>query len=82
VAGQATVERNRFIQLTGATKSVSRRLEANKSFVRTARHYRTVHIAAGDHILTAADPCPTTYATPLNRSTARKVRTNLSQVGS
>ncbi len=29
-----------------------------KKFVRTARRYRTVHIRAGQHILTAADPLP------------------------
>jgi transposase len=29
-----------------------------KRFVRTARRYRTVHIRAGQHILTAEDPLP------------------------
>jgi hypothetical protein len=29
-----------------------------KKFVRTARRYRTVHIKAGRHVLTAADPLP------------------------
>jgi hypothetical protein len=29
-----------------------------RNFVRTARHYRTVQIRAGQHILTAEDPLP------------------------
>jgi hypothetical protein len=29
-----------------------------KKFVRTARRYRTITIAAGNHTLTAADPLP------------------------
>jgi hypothetical protein len=139
VAGKVPVKRNRFIRLTGATKSVNRELEAKarglaglkgyvtnidnptrefvidayhrlfhieksfrmskhdlrarpiyhhkresieahltivfsalaitrlmeartgwsiKKFVRTARRYRTVHIRAGQHILTAEDPLP------------------------
>jgi hypothetical protein len=29
-----------------------------KRFVRTTRRYRTVHIRAGQHILTAEDPLP------------------------
>jgi len=29
-----------------------------KKFVRTTRRYRTIHIQAGDHTLTAADPLP------------------------
>jgi hypothetical protein len=29
-----------------------------RRFVKTARRYRTIHIRAGDHILTAADTLP------------------------
>jgi hypothetical protein len=139
VAGKVPVKRNRFIKLTGATKTVNRELEAKarglaglkgyvtnidnptpefvidayhrlfhieksfrmskhdlkarpiyhhkresieahltivlaalavtrliedrtgwsiRRFVRTARRYRTVHIRAGQHILTAEDPLP------------------------
>jgi len=29
-----------------------------RRFVKTARRYRTIHIQAGDHIITAADPLP------------------------
>jgi hypothetical protein len=29
-----------------------------RRFVRTARHYRTVQIRAGQHLLTAEDPLP------------------------
>ncbi|TDD27195.1 hypothetical protein E1287_35055 [Actinomadura sp. KC06] len=111
VAGRAPVKRNRFIQLSGADKSVKRSLEAKaralaglkgltivfaalavsrwieratgwsiKKFVTTARRYRTVQIAAGDHALTAADLCQMTYGMHSNGSTVRSVRTNLRQV--
>jgi hypothetical protein len=33
-----------------------------KRFVRTAQGYRTIQIRLGEHLLTATDPCPTTYA--------------------
>jgi hypothetical protein len=33
-------------------------------FVRTARRYHTIQIRAGQQILTAEDPSPTTSATP------------------
>lgn len=29
-----------------------------KKFVKTVRRYRTIHIQAGDHVITAADPLP------------------------
>jgi hypothetical protein len=29
-----------------------------RTFVRTARRYRTIEIHAGDHLITAADPLP------------------------
>jgi hypothetical protein len=29
-----------------------------RKFAKTARRYRTVHIQAGDHVITAADPLP------------------------
>jgi hypothetical protein len=38
-------------------------------FVKTARRYRTVRIRVGDHVLTAADPCPTTYTAHSSKST-------------
>ena len=147
VDGKAAVKRNRYIQLTGATKSINRDLEAKtralagwkgyttnlvdqsgdfvigayhqlwhveksfrmskhdlaarpiyhrtrdsieahlsivfaalavshwietqtgwsiKKFVRTARRYRTITIAAGNQILTAADPLPDDLAAALN----------------
>ncbi|WP_419197579.1 IS1634 family transposase [Microbispora hainanensis] len=47
-----------------AALAVGRWIEARtgwsiKKFIRTARRYRTVHIQAGNHVLTAADPLPT-----------------------
>jgi hypothetical protein len=44
VAGKIAVKRNRFVQLSGVTKSVNRALEAE--------------IQAGTHTITAADPLP------------------------
>jgi hypothetical protein len=105
VAGSLPVKRNRFIQLSGGTRSVNRELEQKaralaglkgyvtnlkacpdgtpvtaefvigayhqlfeieKSFrmaksdlqARPARRYRTIHIQAGRHTITAADPLP------------------------
>jgi hypothetical protein len=29
-----------------------------KKFIKTARRYRTIHIQAGEHVITAADPLP------------------------
>jgi hypothetical protein len=40
-----------------------------KRFVRTARRYRTVHIRAGQHILTAEDPLPADLRNALARIT-------------
>jgi hypothetical protein len=37
-----------------------------KKFVRTTRRYRTIHIKAGDHTLTAADPLPDDLRTALD----------------
>jgi hypothetical protein len=47
-----------------AALAVSRLIEHRtgwsiRKFVRTARRYRTVHIQAGQHLLTAEDPLPT-----------------------
>jgi hypothetical protein len=69
-----------------AALAVSRWIEHHtgwsiKKFVRTARRYRTITIGVGDHTLTAADPYPTTYATPSRPSTPIPVRTNLIRVG-
>ena len=52
-----------------------------RRFVRTARRYRTVQIRAGQQLITAADPCPTTSKRRSRRSTMPKGGTNLSQVG-
>ena len=53
-----------------------------RKFVKTARRYRTIQIQAGDHVITAADPSPTTSATPSTRSTTPAgLRTKLSQLG-
>ena len=46
-----------------------------KKFVRTARRYRTVHIRAGQHLLTAEDVLPP------DPSPEQAVRTNLIRVG-
>ena len=46
-----------------------------KKFVRTARRYRTVHIRAGQHLLTAEDLLPP------DSSPEQAVRTNLIRVG-
>jgi hypothetical protein len=51
------------LSIVFAALAITRHVEAAtgwsiKRFVRTARRYRTVHIKAGGHILTAADPPP------------------------
>jgi hypothetical protein len=124
VDGKAAVKCNRFVKLTGLTKSVNRDLEAKtralagwlgyttnltgqtpefvidahltvvfaalavthriehqtgwsmKQFVRTARRYRTIHVGAGQQILTAADPYPRTSTKPSPRSTHQTVCTD------
>ncbi|WP_442942107.1 IS1634 family transposase [Nonomuraea sp. NBC_00507] len=43
-----------------------------KKFVRTARRYRTVHIRAGRHRLTAADPLPADLRDALNQIHGRE----------
>jgi hypothetical protein len=48
-----------------AALAVSRRIEHQTSwsirkFIKTARRYRTIEIQAGQHAITAADPCPPT----------------------
>ena len=48
-----------------------------RKFVRTARRYRTIEIQAGTHTITAADPLPTTFATPWTASTTASVRTDV-----
>src|SRR6266568_8741514 len=54
-----------------------------RKLVKTARRYRTIQIQAGDHIITAADPYPTTSAQPQPRSTTPVVvRTSLIKLGS
>ncbi|MCI0688956.1 MAG: IS1634 family transposase [Sporichthyaceae bacterium] len=52
-----------------------------KKFVRTARRYRTVHIRAGQHILTAEDPLPADLRDTLAQITKLQMRTNLARVG-
>ncbi len=49
-----------------------------RMFVKTARRYRTIEIQAGDHVITAADPCPTTSRKPSTASSAIPLRTNWS----
>jgi len=68
-----------------AALAVSRWIEAQtgwsiRKFVRTARRCRTIEIQAGDHTITAADPCPMTSATPSTASTTVQGRTRLSRV--
>jgi len=46
-----------------------------RKFVRTARRYRTVHIRAGQHLLTAEDPIPADLREALALITGPKVRT-------
>jgi Transposase DDE domain len=38
-----------------------------RKFVKTARRYRTIHIQAGDHVITAADPLPDDLRTALTK---------------
>jgi hypothetical protein len=40
-----------------------------KKFVRTASRYRTVHIRAGQHVLTAEDPRPVEFRNSLAQIT-------------
>ncbi len=67
-----------------AALAVSRWIEARtgwsiRKFVKTARRYRTVHIQAGQHTITAADPIPDDLRQALNAINApAEVRTNLS----
>jgi len=52
-----------------------------RKFVRTARRYRTIEIQAGEHTITAADPCPPTSAKPSKRSPApAELCTSLAQL--
>jgi hypothetical protein len=48
-----------------------------RKFVRTARRYRTVHIRAGQHLLTAEDPLPADLREALARSPARRCALSL-----
>jgi hypothetical protein len=53
-----------------------------KKFVKTVRRYRTIHIPAGEHVITAADPLPDDVHQTLKRSRPEPLRTNLAQLGS
>jgi hypothetical protein len=70
-----------------AAPAVSRQIEHHadwsiRKFVKTARRYRTIQIQAGNHVITAADPSPTTSARPWMRSTAAAdLRTRVAEVG-
>jgi hypothetical protein len=69
-----------------AALAVTHRIEhqtgwSMKKLVRTARRYRTMHVRAGQQILTAADPYPRTSTKPSPRSTHQTVCTKLSQLG-
>jgi hypothetical protein len=51
------------LSIVFAARAISRWIEhatgwSIRRFVKTARRYRTIHIQAGDHIITAADPLP------------------------
>ena len=64
-----------------ATLAVSKWIEDRtgwsiKLFVCTARRDRTIEIRAGNHIITAADPCPGTFMKPSAASTTIPLRTN------
>jgi hypothetical protein len=64
------------LSIVFAAMAISHRIEAQtgwsiKKFVRTARRYRTITIAAGNHTLTAADPIPDDLA-----ATLAKIRSN------
>jgi len=70
------------LSIVFAALAVTRHVEATtgwsiKRFVRTARRYRTVHIKAGAHILTAEDPLPDDLRDALTKITTDKVRTSL-----
>ena len=76
VAGKTPVKRNRFVQLSGGTRSVNRALETKaralaglKEYVTNleACRYRTLQIQAGNHTITAADPLPDDLRDTLNR---------------
>ena len=51
-----------------------------RKFVKTARRFKTIQIQAGQHVITAADPCPKTSGQPSTKSTAGQLRTKLSQL--
>lgn len=53
-----------------------------KRFVCAARRYRTIHIRAGQHILTAEDPPRPTYATSSHSLNDQAVRIKLIRIGS
>lgn len=53
-----------------------------KKFVRTARRYRTIHIRAGAHTLTAADPLPDDLGDALKQIHRRSSAHQLIRVGS
>ena len=63
-----------------AALAVSRWIERQtgwsiRRFVKTARRYRTIHIQAGDHVITAADPIPEDLRQALDAINSRTVRT-------
>lgn len=52
-----------------------------KKFVKTVRRYRTIHIHAGNHTITAADPLPDDIHQTLEAIHTRAKGTKLSQLG-
>ena len=70
-----------------AALAVSRWIEAQtgwsiRKFVKTTRRCRTIQIQAGQHVITATNPSPTTSARPSTPSTRpAQVCTNLAEVG-
>ena len=71
-----------------AALAVTRHIETStgrsiKKFVKTTRRYREVVIAAGDQLITAADPLPDDLRDASTPSAPRqRLRTNLAQVRS
>jgi hypothetical protein len=64
VAGQAAVKRNRFVQLTGATKSINQTLEAKARALAGLKGYVTnLEVPTAEYVLGATSSCTTT-ATP------------------
>lgn len=76
----------RFFERAFAALAVSRRIERQtgwsiRKFVKNARRYRTIQIQTGPHTITAADPRQANSGKHSTKSTAHRLRTKLSPVG-